>query len=251
MNIIVPSCSMRSKPDKKSELETQCLYGETLEILDSHQEWFYCKLLTDNYLGWINKKNFDHMISPTHRVIANRTFLFQEKNIKSFYFYYLPLGAQIFVEDYEDNWAKVYLYNKNRKKTAYIPRNHLVKLDHKLLDWVSVAEKLIGTPYLWGGRDTIGLDCSALLQLSYQTYGENIPRNSNKQRLLKKRVVTNIDKLNRGVVIFWKGHVGIMVDKSNCIHANAYHMQTTKEPLFKITNRMGKNNEIIKIMDFN
>ena len=102
-----------------------------------------------------------------------------------------------------------------------------------------------------GGRDTIGIDCSALLQLSYQTYGENIPRNTSQQVKLKKKRIKDINNLKRGCVIFWKGHVGIMIDKFKCIHANAFHMQTKIEPLNQIINRMGKDFDITKMMDFN
>ena len=116
---------------------------------------------------------------------------------------------------------------------------------------MSIAEKLIGTPYVWGGRNSIGLDCSALLQLSYQTYGENIPRNSIDQSLLSKEIIKNKNEIKRGFVIFWKGHVGIMVDEMNCVHANAYHMEVSKEPLVNIIERTDECNPIIKIMNFN
>ena len=98
----------------------------------------------------------------------------------------MPLGSQIYVSDFDYFWAKVYLGNNAKQEFAYIPRKHIIKNEDKIDDWVSTAEKLIGTPYVWGGRNSIGLDCSALLQLSYQTYGENIPRNSIDQSLLNK-----------------------------------------------------------------
>ena len=132
-----------------------------------------------------------------------------------------------------------------------IPRKHIIKNEDKVVDWVDAAEKLIGTPYIWGGRNSIGLDCSALLQLSYQTYGENIPRNSIDQSLLDKEIISKKDKLKRGFAIFWKGHVGIMVDETYCIHANAFHMEVSKEPLVSILERAGKNNPITKIINFN
>ena len=134
---------------------------------------------------------------------------------------------------------------------AFVPRKHIIEIGYKIDDWVSTAEKLIGTPYLWGGRNSIGLDCSALLQLSYQTYGENIPRNSFDQSLLNKEKIKNNETLKRGFTIFWKGHVGIMLDETNCIHANAFHMEVTKEPLVDILERTEKDNPIIKIMNFN
>ena len=97
----------------------------------------------------------------------------------------------------------------------------------------------------------MGIDCSALLQLSYETFGQNIPRNTIEQVNLNKEIITDINKLDRGSVIFWKGHVGIMVNTSHCIHANAFHMTTVVEPLKTIILRMGEKDPIIKMMNFN
>jgi len=251
MNVISPSIPMKSEPNLKSGLETECLFGESLSILDKHLDWYYCKLLTDNYCGWVSKNGLGEIILPTHRVIANRTFLFKDNNVKSGYINYLPLGSKIHVEDLDKEWAKVCLSDNENDKFGFISSNHIVKNSKKNSDWVGVAEKLIGTPYVWGGRNSIGLDCSALLQLSYQTYGENIPRNSIDQSQLKKKLIKNNATLQRGFVVFWKGHVGIMADEFHCIHANAFYMEVTKEPLVNIVNRTGKNNPVIRIMDFN
>ena len=251
MNVIIPSIPMRSKPTERSGLETECLFGETLIILDKHLDWYYCKLLTDNYCGWVQKKNLGNMRPSTHRVISKRTFLFKNNDVKSGCINYLPLGGQICVKNIDKGWAKVYLFENSYNRFAYIPSNHIIKIGCNINDWVSIAERLIGTPYVWGGRNSIGLDCSALLQLSYQTYGENIPRNSIDQSSLQKEIIISHDNLKRGFTIFWKGHVGIMVDKSNCIHANAYHMEVSKEPLIDIILRTNKFNPIIKIMNFN
>ena len=251
MNVIKPSIPMRSNPEQTSSLETECLFGETVTISDNYQDWCYCKLLTDNYCGWVQKKYLGETMKSSHRVISNRSYLFKDNDVKSAYINYLPLGSQICVTDFDNYWAKVYLGNNTKYKFAYIPRKHIIKNDDKIVDWVSTAEKLIGTPYIWGGRDSIGLDCSALLQLSYQTYGENIPRNSVDQSLLSKEVINDSEKLKRGFAVFWKGHVGIMGDETYCIHANAFHMEVTKEPLIDILERTEKDNPIIKIMNFN
>ena len=251
MNVIKPSIPMRSNPDLTSSLETECLFGETVTISDYYQDWCYCKLLTDNYCGWVQKQYLGETMNSSHRVISNRSYLFKDNDVKSAYINYLPLGSQISVTDFDNYWAKVYLGNNTKYKFAYIPKKHIIKNEEKIVDWVSIAEKLIGTPYIWGGRDSIGLDCSALLQLSYQTYGENIPRNSVDQSLLSKEVINDSEKLKRGFAVFWKGHVGIMGDETNCIHANAFHMEVTKEPLVDILERTEKDNPIIKIMNFN
>ena len=251
MNVIKPSIPMRTDPNETSSLETECLFGETVKILDNYLGWYYCKLLTDNYFGWVQKENFGIMKTPSHRVIAKRTFLFKDNNVKSGCIFYLPLGAQVCVQDIDKKWTKVCLFENSIYKYAYIPSNHIIKIDQKIDDWVSIAESLIGTPYVWGGRDSIGLDCSALLQLSYQVYGENIPRNSYDQSLLKKEILEDKELIKRGCAIFWKDHVGIMTDETNCIHSNAFHMEVSKEPLVNIIERAGKDNPIIKIMNFN
>ena len=231
MNVIKPSISMRSTPDETNRLETECLFGETLIVLDESSDWCYCKLLTDNYHGWVKKKYLDEMPPSTHRVISKRTFLFKSNDVKSGCINHLPLGAQVCVNDIDKKWARICLFKNSYYQYAFIPKNHLIKNGEKIIDWVGIAEKMIGTPYVWGGRNSIGIDCSALLQLSYQAYGEKIPRNSIDQSLLKKEIIREKDCLKRGYTIFWKGHVGIMTDDKNCIHANAFHMQVSIEPL--------------------
>ncbi|MDC0975680.1 NlpC/P60 family protein [Alphaproteobacteria bacterium] len=250
MNIINSSVFMKSEPKETSPLETECLFGETVEIFEECLDWVYCKLNTDNYHGWVKKGGLGKTKKPTHRVIANRSFVYAEKNPKSNCLLYLPLGAQLVIDNIQSGWAEICLCNY-KEQVGYVPSMHIVSLDHRVKDWVAIAELSLGIPYKWGGRDTIGIDCSALLQLSYQTYGEDIPRNTSQQVKLKKKHIKDIDYLKRGCVIFWKGHVGIMIDKFNCIHANAFHMQTKIEPLNQIINRIGKDFDITKMMDFN
>jgi len=250
MNIINSSVFMKSEPTETSLLETECLFGETVEILDEFLDWVYCKLNTDSYHGWVKKEGLGKIKNQTHRVITNRSFVYADKNPKSNYLLYLPLGAQLAIDNIQSEWAEISLYS-NETQVGYVPSRHIVSLDHRVKDWVAIAELSLGTPYRWGGRDTIGIDCSALLQLSYQTYGEDIPRNTSQQAKLKKKHIKDVKDLKRGCVVFWKGHVGIMIDKFNCIHANAFHMKTKIEPLNQIINRIGKDFNIIKMMDFN
>lgn len=250
MNIIKPSVCMKLKSADESVLETQCLYGETIEILDEHFDWVYCKLNTDNYCGWVKKKGLGKLNTPTHRVHVKRSFVYSDKNPKANCLFYLPMGAKLAIEDIKFDWAEIKLDYYNTK-IGYVPSDHLVNLDHKVKDWVAKAQQLEGTPYQWGGRDSIGIDCSALLQLSYQTYGQNIPRNSSQQLKLNKKYIQSINDLKRGCVIFWENHVGIMIDNVNCIHANSFFMKTKTEPLSDIIKRVGENLPIKKMMDFN
>ncbi len=251
MNISKSSTSMKSEPSENSCLETECLFGETIEVLDENLNWVYCKLITDNYYGWVKKSRIAKFGEATHRVLNLRTFIYKDADVKSDILLYLPMGSHLVVDNINLNWAKIYFPISNFIQVGYVPAKHIVDFEHKVLDWVAVAQSLEGIPYKWGGRDTIGIDCSALLQLTYQTYGQNIPRNTSEQVQLDKLIINEIKDLERGCVIFWEGHVGIMIDKKNCIHANAFHMKTVTEPLFDIINRMDKKQQIIKIMNFN
>ena len=251
MKIIKSSAFMKSNPSANSTLETECLFGETVEVLDENLDWVYCQLITDNYHGWVKKNNIAKFKEATHRVINLRTFIYRDADLKSNIELYLPMGANLVVEKIYLEWAEILFRTENTIKVGYVPTKHIVEFNHKVLDWVTIAETLEGTPYKWGGRDTIGLDCSALLQLAYQTYGQVISRNTSDQVNLEKPNISEFNKLRRGCVIFWEGHVGIMIDKVNCIHANAYHMKTVTEPLIDIINRMDKDHQIVKMMDFN
>ena len=241
---------MKTEPSEMSCLETECLFGECIQIHDEYKNWYYCTLTTDQYCGWVNKKGLGKLKKPTHRVIAKRTFIFNHKDVKSNCLFYLPMGSKIAVKKIECEWSEIDFSISKQKKIGYVPTKHIVDLDHRVKDWVATAEKLEGIPYKWGGRNTIGLDCSALLQLSYQTYGENIPRNTSDQIKLEKKIVSKIVDLRRGCVVFWEGHVGIMIDEIHCIHANAFNMSTNSEELRKIISRMDKETKIKKMMDF-
>lgn len=251
MNIINPSTSMKSNPTNDSPTETECLFGELVKVLDEYQEWVFCKLFTDGYCGWVKKNSLGYFKKATHRVLSIRTCVFSCKDIKSSYLNYLSIGSLLNIKNIDSNWAEVCLSSQDNFKSAYVPTKHIVDIKHKVKDWVSVAEQFIGTPYKWGGRNSIGIDCSALLQLSYQAFGENIPRNTKDQIKVTKKRITELRDLKRGHVIFWKGHVGIMVDNLNCLHSNAFHMKTVIEPLKDVILRFGKDSEIISVLDFN
>ena len=133
------------------------------------------------------------------------------------------MGSLLCVKKLDEIWAEIYLPENYILETAFVPSQHIVEIQHKVNDWVCVAEQFVGTPYKWGGRDSIGIDCSALLQLSYQSYGQNIPRNTQDQVTIEKKTITKLDQLKRGHVVFWEGHVGIMTDDIFCIHCNAFH----------------------------
>lgn len=251
MNVIIPSIGIRSLPSEDAPLETECLFGETITIIEEYSDWIYCELNTDKYRGWLKKFGLGYLKKPTHRIITPRSFIYPKKDIKVNSIQHVSLGSQLTVKKFEDDWACIYLSNSKKNDFGYLPKKHLIGINSKIKDWVSISEQLLDTPYKWGGRDTLGIDCSALLQLSYQTYGINLPRNTSQQIKLNKGLIKNISSLERGCVVFWEGHVAIMTDKKNCIHANAFHMKTNIEPLNNIVDRMSEKYKIIKMFNLN
>lgn len=237
-----------NEPNKSSSIETEALFGEKVKIINKKRDWEYCELLTDNYLGWIKTADLGENYFTTHRVLVSRTFAYSEPNIKSRPINYFSMGSKIKCKIFNKNWHKVSL-NKNDKFETFIQTKDVVKKSHKVKDWVSSIEILKNTPYKWGGRDTIGLDCSSLIQLGLQTHRYKFPRNSSDQR---KSCCKNVDinDISRGHLIFWDGHVGVMVDKKNILHANAHFMKVVIEPLKEVIKRIGvdKKFEIKKIL---
>jgi cell wall-associated NlpC family hydrolase len=112
-----------------------------------------------------------------------------------------------------------------------LPRQHLGNRDRVEKDFVNVAERFVGTPYLWGGKSSLGIDCSGLLQVALNAAGVDCPRDSDMQQggLGKDLDLSQSTKLRRGDLIFWKGHVAIARDATTIVHANAHHMATAIE----------------------
>ena len=121
----------------------------------------------------------------------------------------------------------------SKYKFGYLPSTEIEQKTQKINDWVSIAEQFIDTPYKWGGRSAFGLDCSALVQISLQiSLNIYFPRNTSDQIFYAMKIGKKVNKIERGTLIFWKGHIALACDKVSIIHANAYHMKTKKE-LFK------------------
>ena len=96
-------------------------------------------------------------------------------------------------------------------------------------DAAGVALRFLGAPYLWGGRESLGLDCSGLVQQALAACGKACPRDTDMQAGIGVAVAPG--DLARGDLVFWKGHVGMMLDAERMVHANGHHMATVVEPL--------------------
>ena len=235
--IIRPAAPMRAEPSQQSGLETEALFGEEISILEDAGAWVRARLETDGYEAWLETSNLGQLPTPTHRVNVVRTLITSDKNIKTPSLGYLPFGALVAVTSKAYGVAEIALGNGGK---GYIPVRHFAPLDARIADWVQCAEQFLGVPYHWGGRNSIGFDCSALVQLALMAGGVAAPRNSGDQAHALGKTLPENAALKRGDCIFWRGHVGIMQDAKQLLHANAWHGMVASEPLAEAHARIEK-----------
>ena len=231
-------------PDSHGEVETECLLGERFDIEDEVEGWCRGQLLTDGYSGWVSSAALCECDdwAPTHRLCVPLTIVTRQPSIKSPVVARLSLGSLLSLRHDaavaatgRDDGIAVWL--PGAAQPGYLPRTHVRPLAQRDQDWVATAEALGGSPYSWGGRSATGLDCSALVQLAAQGGGINMPRNSSQQQNCGQ-AIASAEPLQRGDLIFWRGHVGIMQDSEQLLHANAHHMQVASEPLAQAAARI-------------
>jgi cell wall-associated NlpC family hydrolase len=227
--VIEPQTPLRAAPEPDAPLLTEALKGERVAIYDTNAEgWAWGQLAADGYVGWLPANALTPAgAPPTHKVAALRTFVFPGPSIKLPPLEALPLGARLGIVRVEDRMAVT-------RSGGYVPSPHLAPLDVDEPDFVAVAERFLGVPYLWGGKTALGLDCSGLVQVALTAAGISCPRDSDMQeQALGAPTGTSADfaDVQRGDLIFWKGHVAIVRDGANLLHANAFHMAVAIEPI--------------------
>jgi Bacterial dipeptidyl-peptidase Sh3 domain/NlpC/P60 family len=217
---------LREAPAPDAMLLTQALKGERITIYDRNGEGFaWGQLNSDGYVGWLPDAALTKPgAAPTHKVTALRTFAFPAASIKLPPVETLSMGASVTVARNDGAFAVT-------REGWYLPHRHIGCVETMEDDFVAVAERFVGTPYLWGGKSSLGLDCSGLVQISLNAAGIGCPRDSDVQQdgLGRELGPAEAKQLQRGDLIFWNGHVAIARDASTIVHANAHHMATAVE----------------------
>jgi cell wall-associated NlpC family hydrolase len=203
---------------------SQLVHGELFLTIENKNGYVFGATEKDGYCGYIRSDQLVDPIKPTHWVCVPATHLYPEPDLKVMTEGTLYLGSEVRIEFGEGTWARV-------SDEAWVPTSHLVPLSTRLSDPVSVADLFFGTPYLWGGSTRYGIDCSGMIQASWRACGLDCPRDSDMQEAEIGKVLDAGAPLQRGDLVFWKGHVGIMTNENTLLHANSYHMCAAQEPI--------------------
>ncbi|MGH1419960.1 MAG: NlpC/P60 family protein [Hyphomicrobiaceae bacterium] len=231
------SVPVRLRPEPLCGLETEVLFGDIVTVYEQKNGWSWVQLNRDHYVGYIPSETLSsQIVHATHRIKSIGTFVYPSPTIKTPPMAHLSINTQIGVADMNEEFCKL-------ETGGFVVSRHVAPLDRFAKDYVEVAERFIGTPYLWGGRTRVGIDCSGLVQVALEAAGFKPPRDTDMQQNevgSSVLVPDDLEGLRRGDLIFWKGHVGIMVDGIMMLHANGYHMSTVIETLPEAAARMAR-----------
>jgi cell wall-associated NlpC family hydrolase len=235
--VAAPIADLKSAPAPDAPLDTQALRGERVTVYEDVEGWAWGQLERDGYVGYLPS----HALVPpgpasTHRVAVARSFVYPAPNMKMPPLAVLPFGAAVPIAALSGDFAIL-------PDGSAIFAAHLLAIADRAPDFVAVAERFVGAPYLWGGKTPDGLDCSGLVQVALNAAGVSCPRDTDMQeRALGQPldISAATPPLRRGDLVFWKGHVGIMRDEATLLHANGHHMLVASEPFEAARSRIEK-----------
>ena len=227
-------CNLHETPCADVGLDTQLHCGETFMVYDEKDGWAWGQVTRDGYVGYVRSEGLRRQVEQTtHRVKVLRSFVYPEPNMKRTPISCLSLNAEVNVDGDEAGFAKT--------TQGFVWAAHLGDKEEGSGSVVENAQRFVGVPYLWGGRTSLGIDCSGLIQEAFLAAGQTVQRDSDMQEQsigTQINLDNSIDGLKSGDLVFWDRHVGIMTDPETVLHANAYHMSVASEPLAQAVARI-------------
>lgn len=213
----------------EGERTRELLLGETFRVLDEMLDHAFGFDERSGYVGYVPARHLGPSGPVTDVVRAARSYAKSKPSLKSGTDdeIFLSFGSRLHVVGEEGDWAKV---DSDPIGVIWVPLQHLRPVDERLPDPAAVAELFLHTPYLWGGNTAFGIDCSGLIQAALLACGIPCPGDSDQQETRVGMALAPDSPLQRGDLIFWKGHVAMALDGQNIIHANAHHMAVAIEP---------------------
>ncbi|MEL6829395.1 MAG: NlpC/P60 family protein [Pseudomonadota bacterium] len=229
MQVSAAVASLKIEPELDAEQGSQLLHGEEIILHHEQGEFGLVQAVHDRYVGWALMEALSApVLKATHRVRALRAYVFPDPSIKSSPFFPVSMGAQLHCEaEQVGRFVKC-------TRSGWMVADQLQPVDQFADDPATIAEKYMHTPYLWGGRESLGIDCSGLIQHAFAATGVRAPRDSDMQAAWLGAPIENWQQpgqLRRNDLVFWKGHVGIMLSDSVLLHGNGHHMAVAAEPL--------------------
>jgi cell wall-associated NlpC family hydrolase len=203
--------------------DRQLLLGDAVTIYDRHEGYAFVQSQKDGYVGYLSEAVLGSLDpAPTHWVAVPGSQAYAEPDFKVPQTLDLVFGASVAVVSHQAGWFET-------AEGLFIPKPHLWPLDKRFTDPVTAAQLFFGAPYVWGGNTPRGIDCSGLVQAALLAAGHDCPADSDQQETLGQPLEADAP-LQRGDLLFWKGHVAMAVDRETLIHANAFRMAVAYEP---------------------
>ncbi|MCA3694957.1 C40 family peptidase [Aquidulcibacter sp.] len=229
---------LRKVPEPDGEQLSQALHGDVVDVYEERGGFGWGQMRSDGYVGWFDLAALSApVLATSHKVNVLRTYAFSGPNARAAPHFLLSLGAQVTLKaERENGFVAV-------ERAGWIYEAHLAPQSQMAKDPVAIAEQFLHAPYQWGGVESLGLDCSGLIQTAFRAAGIALPRDSYMQREVGKavRFDESLTGLKRGDIVCWKGHVALMTDETHILHANGYHMAVAHEPLAAAVERIGES----------
>ena len=203
-----PFLNIYKLPNIRSEVTSQILYGEKFKILSKRKGWIKIKSLYDRYTGFIKDKKYVKELKISHKVSNIQANIFNKPNVKTKKNLYF--GSKLSAIEKRNGFVR---FEKNR----WVKLKDIKKITHKEKDFIKIFRLFLNTKYIWGGKTSKGIDCSALLQIFFYYNNLFYPRDTKDQ--IKYSIKKKSKKFKKGDIIFWEGHVAICINSKQLIHA--------------------------------